>query len=310
VAESRSECGSQTPSAEPTLDPAAITGSRGNDLRLVTRRIDELRPHPSYSRHGLTVSVCQLSSLLALDDHVWGEPIAITQNGLIVDGYARVQRAKQVGRETILCIEYTLNEEEGLRELLRRHLGCNRLNDFCRILLARELEPWFKERAIENQKAGGKNKGSSNLSEAERVDVTAKVAEAAGVSVGNISKVKQLLRTAIPELLRALRRKEISINAGWMLSKKSSAIQRAELGIPRCKQNIKKDMRILASRHRSRSLPIGPDPSNLIKQLSVLESGEPGLIPVFVSEAPGRAVCLTKELFLELVAKQELLPPC
>jgi hypothetical protein len=293
-----------------TFDPASMRGPGRNDLRLVTRRVDELRPHPSYSRHGLTVSACQLSALMALDDQVLEEPIAIKEDGLIIDGYARVERARQLGRTTILCIEHNLTEEEALRELLRRHLGCNELNPFSRILLARELEPWFKEKALENQKAGGENKGSSKLTEAERVDVTAKIAEAADASVGNISKVKQLLRTAVPELLQALLRDEISINAGWLLSKKPSATQREELAIPQCKRNIKKDMRILASRHGSKSLPTVPDLSKLINQLSALESSKPGSIPVFVIDAPGRAVCLTKELLLELGAQQELLPPC
>jgi len=36
-----------------------------------------------------------------------------------------------------------------------------------RILLALELEPWFKEKARSNLRAGGQNKGSSKLTEAE-----------------------------------------------------------------------------------------------------------------------------------------------
>ena len=276
--------------------------------RLVTRRLDELRPHPSYSRHRLTVSASQLSALAPLDDQSSEERIAITRVGWIIDGYARIERARRLGRTTILCVEHDLTEEEALRELLRRHLGSNRLNAFCRILLARELEPWFRQKALANQTAGGESKGSSKLTEAERVDVTAKIAEAADVSVGNISKVKQLLRTAIHEVLEELRRGQISIHRAWLLSKEPPAYQRGELALALCKRNIKKDMRTLASRHGSKNLPIVAAPSNLIQQLSTLESRKRGSFRVFVSNAQGKAVCLTKELLLELDAQQELIP--
>jgi hypothetical protein len=53
-----------------------------------------------------------------------------------------------------------------------------------------------------NWLAGGQNKGSSKLTEAERLDVRREIAAAAGVSVGNVSKVKRLKVTAHPELLQ------------------------------------------------------------------------------------------------------------
>jgi len=110
------------------------------------------------------------------------------------------------------------------------------------------------------------------LTEAERVDVTAKIAEAADVSVGTLSKVKQLLKSSTQEVLQAVRREEISIHRAWLLSKNPPAEQREELALRKCKRNIKKDMRTLASRHGSKNLPIVAAPSNLIKQLYALES--------------------------------------
>src|SRR6266568_4277223 len=110
----------------------AETGQQQDDMegRLVTRRLDQLSPHPSYSRHGLAVSASQLSALIALGTRAWEEPITITQNGWIIDGYARVERARMSGRTTIPCIEYKRTEEEAVRDLLQRHLGSNRLNNF------------------------------------------------------------------------------------------------------------------------------------------------------------------------------------
>ena len=274
----------------------------------MTRRLDELRPHPSYSRHRLTVSASQLSALAALNDQTLEAPIVITRTGVMIDGYARVERARMLGRTTILCIEYARSEEEALQDLLERHRGSNRFNNFCRILLALDLEPLFREKARANQRAGGEKKGSSNLTEAEKIDVTAKIAELADASIGNISKVKQLLRTAIPEIVQCLQRRDISIHKAWRLSKESPAKQREELALPQCEKRIKKDMRILASRHRSRRLTTVLDPASLIRQLSTLESSKRASFRVFVSNAQGKAVCLTKELLLELDAQQELIP--
>jgi len=270
----------------------------------------ELHPHPSYSRHQLTVPASQLSGLVELGDLAFREPLLITRDRTILDGRARWELAQQQGRLSLPCIEYELSEEETLRWLLHKHRGSKGLNAFSRILLALELEPWLKEAARSNQRAGGQNKGSSKLTEAERVDVTVKIAEAADVSVGSLSKVKQLLITAIPEILQALRRVEISIHRAWLLSKEPAANQLEGLALPQCKRNIKKDMRTLASRHGSKSLPSVPDPSNLLRQLSALESSKPGSFRVFVSNAPGRNICLTKELLLELGAQGELLTTC
>jgi hypothetical protein len=211
------------------------------------------------------------------------------------------------GRTSILCIEYNRTEQESALDLLQRHLGSNRLNSFCRILVARDLEPWFKEQALANQKAGGVNKGSSKLMEADRIDVTAKIAREADASVGNVSKVKQLLRTAIQELVQALRRGEISIHRGWLLSKHQPTKQREELALSQCKKSIKKDMRALGSRYRSKILVPVPDPANLIRLLSVFESRERGSVRVFVSKARGRNICVTEELLLEVGAQQELI---
>ena len=61
-------------------------------------------------------------------------------------------------------------------------------------------------------------KGSSNLTEDAAVDVRKETAAAAGVSVGNVTKVKQLVGVGHPELLEALRGSEVSIHRAWKWS--------------------------------------------------------------------------------------------
>jgi len=74
-----------------------------------------------------------------------------------------------------MCMEYELTEPESLYWLLERHRRSNGLNDFIRILLALELEPWLKNKARLNQQIGGQDKGSSKLTEAETVDVRSEI---------------------------------------------------------------------------------------------------------------------------------------
>jgi len=53
---------------------------------------------------------------------------------------------------------------------------------------------------------------SSNLAEADRLDVRSEIAAAACVSTGNVGKVKQLVLAAHPDVLEALRAGEVSIH--------------------------------------------------------------------------------------------------
>jgi hypothetical protein len=236
------------------------------------------------------------------------EPLVITRDRTILDGYARLALARLHGRVTLPCIEYELTEAEALHWLLQMHFRSNGLNAFSRILLALELEPWFKEKAQSNQRAGGQNKGSSKLTEAERLDVRSKIAAAAGVSVGNVSKVRQLTMTAQPELLQALRSGQIRIHRAWLWSKASPEEQREALWRYQSERGIKKTVRTLISRYRSKGSPTAPDLGNLVRRLSALASSKLGPISVAVIKAPGRAVFVTEELFRDLGAQEELIP--
>jgi hypothetical protein len=239
--------------------------------QLVTCRLDELRPHPSYVRNCLTVPASQLSALVERGDRAFLEPLMITQDRTVLDGYARFELARLQGRATLPCIAYELTESEALHWLLQKHRRSNGLNDFTRMLLALELEAWFKEKARSNQQGGGRNKGSSKLTEAGRLDVRSEIAAAAGVSVGNVTKVKQLTTTAHSDLLQALRSREISIHRAWGWSKAPPERQREELRLYQSQRGIKKAIRLMVSRHRSRCLPAGLDPGNQAGRFSALE---------------------------------------
>ena len=217
---------------------------------LVYCGVDQLRPHPAYASLDLAVSAPVLSALIERGDTAFQEPVLITHECTIVDGYDRWELAKRQGRPTLPCIEYDLSEQEALVWLLQKLRPSRGVNNFCRTLLALELEAGLKQRAHANQRHGGFRKGSSNLTEAERLDVRSEIAAAAGVSTGNVNKVKQILTDARPELIMALRTGEVSIHRAWCwLKEPERQLEHLDLFRDRC--GITKTVNALLCAHRN-----------------------------------------------------------
>jgi hypothetical protein len=224
--------------------------------QLVTRSVRELRPHPSYVRHQIAVPTAKLSAVAELGEKAFREPLVITQDGFVIDGYVLLDLALRQNRSTLLCIEFDMNEIEGLEWILWRSRQSSVLNAFSRILMALDLEPGLKEKARSNQRAGGQNKGSSKLTEAEVLDVRSEIARWAGVSVGNVSKVKELMRTGTPKLQEALRASQISIHQAWKWRQLSTERQLMELEQYRGRRGTNGMIRRLINKHIAKRSPI------------------------------------------------------
>lgn len=278
--------------------------------KLVTCGIDKLQPHPSYVRCRVTVAASQLSALADLGDLAFQDPIVITQDYIIIDGYARLELARRQNRLTLRCIERNLTEQEALQYLLQKHLRSNGWNAFTRISLALDLENGFKEQAQSNQRAGGQNKGLSILTEAERLDVRKEIARIAGVSAGNVAKVKQLTATAHSDIIKALREKELSIHRAWLWSKLSPEEQREKLWLYQSKRGIGRTIRHLLSPYVSKRAPFVTSLGDLIKVLAALQSGKLGSVRLASINVPGKAVFVTEELFRALEAQEESALTC
>lgn len=263
---------------------------------------------PSYVRHHLAVPAHKLSALAEQEDLAFREPLTITHDRTIIDGYTRWELARLQGRPTLTCLAYKLSEVEALQWILRTHQRSNGLNAFNRIMLALELEPSFQERARSNQRAGGQHKGSSNLTEAEKLDVRTEIAAVAGVSVGNVSKVKHLLTAACSELLETLRSGEISIHRAWLWSRAAPEKQREALWQYRTEKGIKKTIRQLVSRYRSKSSPAQPNFDHVAAQLAAMPPSQMHSVKVGVIKNAGKAIYLTEELALTLDSIQ--MPLC
>ena len=232
------------------------------------------------------------------------------RRSIVIDGYARWELARMKGRLVLPCVEYELTEEEAIRWLLQKHRRSNGMNDFCRILLARELEPCLKAKALSNQRFGGRMKGSSNLTEDATVDVRKEIAAAAGVSVGNVTKVKQLVGIGHPELLEALRGSEVSIHRAWKWSTESPDQQIEALRTYRAERGVNKSIRDLISRQKQKQTPTAPDLGSLARRLSELEPYESNSVRVSVIRAPGKMIFVTEELIQSLRPYQESMPIC
>jgi ParB-like chromosome segregation protein Spo0J len=283
---------------------SAAPGTNPN-CRLVWRNASELRPHPSYSRNGLAVSASKIAALRELGDLAFSAPIVITRERIVIDGYARWRIAQEFGRETVICLEYDLSEIEALRWLIQSHFPSHGLSAYIRILLALDLRPALREKALSNQQAGGRIKRSSNLTEAEKVDVRREIAKVAGVSVGNVTKVEQLIPADAPEVLEALKREEISIHKAWGWRKMSHPEQRKQLRLHLLEEDLKQKARELISKHRSKGRSTGKvlvsmdefdDLASSLKLTLTDNVAQTDPILIASLEVPGKGVFFSKEL--------------
>jgi hypothetical protein len=191
------------------------------------------------------------------------------------------------------------------------------LNDFIRIELALDLESHFKDKAVLNRQAGGRLKGLSKLTGAEKVNSRTEIARIAQVSVGNVHKVKYIIEHACSPLKEAARAREISINLADKWSHELEVKQREHLRLMRIERGIRSKARHLVATEVARVAPSKPDEQViklpdfviLVNQLTTVapeRSKEFDTIEVKVVGGPGRAIFVTEELIRALTPQQEV----
>lgn len=321
-APSRTESGCSAALYAPQYAPRGTDSAEREEhrrSRLVSCPVVDLRPHPSYIRHRLSVDTPKLSALAERGDLAFCDPTVITRDLIVIDGYARWELAKRNGREMLHCMQYDLTSEEALGELLRTHCSSRGLNDFIRIELALDLEPHFQERALVNRQAGGKSKGSSKLTKDQRVDTRREVARVAGVSSGNVRKVKRILMRACSPLLEAARSEEVSINLAEKWSGAPQMRQQECLRHFRIQRYVKRKAQNLVTAHvaqvsqsaRERQPMKLSDLVGLVNQMASSTENQTidvNSIDVELLDAPGRIVFVTKEPIRSLTPVQGTLP--
>ena len=205
-----------------------------------------------------------------------------------------------------------MSESEALQNLLQRHRRSSGLNDF------HPYTAWLwnsnlclKAKGRAKQQAGGQNKGSSILTEAARLDVRKEIARIAGVSVGNVTKVKQLTTTAHSDIIKALREKELSIHRAWLWSKLSPRRAAGKLWLISEQRRYSQDHTASAfTSSAEERTHMHSTVGDLIKLVSALQSGKLGSVRVVPINVPGKIVFVTEELFRSLDAQEELALTC
>lgn len=193
--------------------------------RPVIRSPQQMRLHRALEEVGWTGMIDEFNETTRQTNAFVPEPILITTDGTILAGFGRWQLAVFEGRREISCIECTLNEDDSLQFILTHHQIRRGWNDFVRIRLALTMKSGLREKALENMRAGGKYKGSANLPELQRIDVSQAIANIAGVGARNVRKVETILETAHPRLIEALQSGTLKINRAMHFSKLPRAEQ-------------------------------------------------------------------------------------
>ena len=280
--------------------PDAPEGQEGPHRdRLVYRPTATLRPHPTYQELCGPIAATRVSRVARQAGPIH-EPLLTTTDGTILDGHARWQVATERQQPSLPCIEYDVTAEEALLVVIQRHRTSEGLNDFCRIVLALRLEPYFREGTHRAQPATGNKKPSSNLTNVGRRDVRADIAHVAGVSTGNVTKVKQLLETVIPEIREQLRRGAVRIHRAWQWRHLSAKQQREALWKHQHRRDIRQTIRRLIAQH-TRSRSVVPTVDQLRAVLGGLATHGTA---VGVADIPGNAIVVTRECYENLLRRR------
>ncbi len=133
-----------------------------------------------------------------------------------------------------------------------------------------------------------------------RKDVRAEIARIAGVSTGNVTKVKQLLGTVSPEVRESLRRGDVSIHQAWLWRHLSVKQQRDALWAHRNRKETGQTIRGLIMQH-IRSQRVVPSVDQVRAELSGLATDETAVV---VADIPGNAIVVTRECYEDLLRRK------
>jgi hypothetical protein len=301
VAVIRSLRATEVSSAElpPPFNPSAMRRLEG---RPVIRRPEQLRLHPALDELGWTGVIDELNEAARLKNQSVPEPILITTDGTILAGFGRWRLAVFEGRQEIPGIEYPLSENESLQFILTHHQTRHGWNAFVRIRLALRMEPNLQQWALDNMRAGGKYKGSTNLPKAHCIDVRQEIARLAGTGTGNVSKVKTILLRAHPSIVAALQNDLLKIHRAWKWCKLSKLEQKAEFARYEEERTQRNILREFSAVHAKVLL----DPGQVIKTLEEAEARHPGSIAIRTSRSKRTVVILGQDLLEARDSTKEL----
>jgi hypothetical protein len=135
--------------------------------------------------------------------------------------------------------------------------------------------------------------------------VRAKIADAAGVATGNVTKVKHLASAAHPEVLDALRTGEVSIHQTSLWLRRPDK-QLDELGLRQNRRGISATVDSLLRSHHDAVLDDQLDLQRITAAIAKLHSIQRDSILVAEVKVPGNVLLLSTELRKALTTQGEL----
>jgi ParB-like chromosome segregation protein Spo0J len=267
-----------------------------DDGRNVVRILQELRIHPALEETGCCPFIPEVQEVSRCQDLVLPEqPVLVTHRGIIVAGFGRWRMAVAQGISTMECREYTLTDEDALHFMLSLQKRREHWSPFVRIRLALKLEETLQQRALGNQKMGGKYKGSANLPKAARIDVREEIAAIAGAGGRNVSKVKEILDKCHPRILGELANGSISINRAHQFCRLPLTKQVGALTESYCEQ-VASDVERALLWQRKDSRPL--EGQSVLNTLQDLEKRQPGSISIQFSRRKQSVILIGEDLQL------------
>jgi hypothetical protein len=254
----------------------------------------QLRLHPALVRLKLIGSGFEINQAIHLRDGRVREHILITVAGTIISGFRAWHEAVSNGWTIVDCIEYSLSDEQALEFILIQHRPRRAWNNFNRVRLALELESYFQRRALANQIAGGKHKGSANLPKAEHIEVRQEIANVAGVSGRTVANVKRILKNAAPALIDALRDGILTINRALLWCSLPQWKQVEQFTNYTVERATSKIIRHTVTQPHPQST--GPEPCAILCALQRQEAQKPGSIAVRLSRRAQTVILLGQDL--------------
>jgi len=285
-----------------------------SDPRLIRRPVNELRPHPAYLMHAVAASTSKIDELERVGSRIFNHPIMVTQDGLIIDGYARWELAKRWKMVTILCLVYEMSPGDALCEFIWAHKPVRGLSKFRLIELSAELQCYTTEEGSLDQPPRDRETPPA-LESCAQLDSVKQRARVVGVSLASVRKVDYVLTHGCASTIQAARDGRPSIHRAALWSQESDEQQLEnlkQLHIKRLKQKTRYLLRrILLSRSKTHELELSP--ATLITQLGRLSTMSPrkakefGPVTLARLGVPGMGIYLTEELFQALKPDEEVL---
>ena len=270
----------------------------------VVRSPQQLRLHRALEEVGWTGVINEFNEAARLSHPSVTDPILIATNGTVLSGFGRLRSAVFDGRFEIPCIEYVLNDDESLQFILTHHQIRRGWNDFVRIRLALALKSSFRQRALENMRAGGKYKGLANLPDVRSIDVRQEIANIAAVCPRNVSNVETILETAHLRLIDALQNGTLRINRAIQFCQLPRAEQLEQF--VRYSEERATNKVIRRAIRRPEKIESSLDVVSILEALQHQQSQQPGSVAVRVGRHKRTVVLVGQDLMTAIPSQTEL----